>query len=354
MKLDLQQSWPAATSYKPVVFVGAGGIVRDAHLPAYRKAEIPVLGVTDVDGARSVSLAEEYGLEQVYENLSKAVDANGTDVVYDVATPPSVITDILPHLPEGSAVLIQKPMGSDQNEARSIRALCRERKLKSAVNFQLRFSPMMMAVRCAIERGLLGELLEVEVHLNIYSPWHMFPFLLSMKRVEIAVHSIHYLDTIRAIAGDPRGVFARSMGDPRAEGFAQTRTSVILDYGERLRGLMSINHNHGCGRKFQSAWFRFEGTEGAMMVKLGVCYAYPAGEPDELWFCRSGGEWEQIPLEGSWFIDAFMGTMRNVQRFDIGEDEELFASTEDAYRTMALVEACFRSMETPAVGLELD
>lgn len=105
-------------------------------------------------------------------------------------------------------------------------------KLKSVVNFQLRFSPMMMAVRCAVERGLLGELLEVEGHLNIYSPWHMFPFLLSIKRVEIAVHSIHYLDTIRVIAGDSRSVFARSMGDPRAEGFSQTRTSVILDYGE--------------------------------------------------------------------------------------------------------------------------
>lgn len=91
-----------------------------------------------------------------------------------------------------------------------------------------------------------------------------------------------------------------------------------------------------------------------MMVKLGGCYAYPAGEPDELWFCRSGGEWEQIPLEGSWFIDAFMGTMRNVQRFDTGEDKKLFASTENACRTMALVEACFRPMETPAVGLELD
>lgn len=94
------------TSYKLVVFVGAGGIVRDAHLPAYRKAGIPILGVTDVDGARSASLAEEYGLEQVYEDLSKAVDVNGKDVVYDVATPSGVIVDILPHLPERSAVLV--------------------------------------------------------------------------------------------------------------------------------------------------------------------------------------------------------------------------------------------------------
>lgn len=354
MTSDLKQSWPAPANPKPVIIIGAGGIVRDAHLPAYAKAGIPVKGATDVDAERANALAADHNLGHVYASVAEAVADNGTDAVYDIATPPHVITDILPELPEGAATLIQKPMGADQAQARVIRDICRTRKLKSAINFQLRFSPMMMAVKDAVGRGLLGDLLEIEVHLNIFTPWHLFPFLIPMERVEIAVHSIHYLDTIRAVAGNPQGVFARSMRDPRAGEFAQTRTSVILDYGDSLRGLMSINHNHQCGRKFQSAWFRFEGTEGAMMVKLGVCYDYPNGEADELWHCSNGGEWAQIPLNGSWFIDAFMGTMRNVQRFDAGEDDSLYASTDDAYETMALVEACFRSLEQPAVALDLD
>jgi predicted dehydrogenase len=354
MTPELKQGWPAPANPKPVIIVGAGGIVRDAHLPAYAKAGIPVKGVTDVDAGRSASLAADHGLEHVYATLADAVADNGTGAVYDIATPPHVIADILPDLPDGATALIQKPMGADQQQARAIRDICRAKKLKSAINFQLRFSPMMMAVKDAVQSGLLGELLEIDVHLNIFTPWQIFPFLIPMKRVEIAVHSIHYLDTIRAIAGNPLGVFARSMNDPRAADFAQTRTSVILDYGDRLRALMSINHNHQCGRKFQSAWFRFEGTEGAMMVKLGVCYDYPNGEADELWYCRNGADWEQIPLQGSWFIDAFMGTMRNVQRFDAGEDDSLYASTEDGYETMALVEACFKSLDMPAMALDLD
>ena len=354
MNIELKQSWPAPSQPKPIVFVGAGGIIRDAHLPAYRQAELPIAGVVDTDADRAAALKADYDLPAQFTSLDEAVAAHGTGVVYDVAVPPHVITDILPSLPDGAAVLIQKPMGADQEQARTIRQMCRDKNLKAAVNFQLRFSPMMMAVADAMTKGLLGELLEIEVHLNIYTPWQIFPFLIPMERVEIAVHSVHYLDTIRAIAGNPDGVFARSIGDPRAADFKQTRTSVILDYKQPLRALMTINHNHPQGRKFQSAWFRFEGTEGAMMVKLGVCYDYPNGEPDELWLCRKRGEWEQIPLEGSWFIDAFMGTMRNVQRFDAGEDDTLYAGVEDAYQTMALVEACFTSMRSPSEPLVLD
>jgi hypothetical protein len=58
-----------------------------------------------------------------------------------------------------------------------------------------------------------------------------------------------------------------------------------------------------------------------------------------------------VPLTGSWFIESFMGPMRNLQRVAGGEDTELFSGVEDAFHTMALVEACFSAMETPAVPL---
>ena len=34
----------------PIAIVGAGGIVQYAHLPAYRKAGFPVVGLFDRDG----------------------------------------------------------------------------------------------------------------------------------------------------------------------------------------------------------------------------------------------------------------------------------------------------------------
>jgi predicted dehydrogenase len=345
-----QQDWPAPANPLPIVIIGAGNIVNDAHLPAYRKGGYHVAGVFDIDADRAAGLSRKWGIGNVYRSTAD-MTGNGVNCVYDIATPPSAITDILPLLPDGAAVLIQKPMGEDLGQAETILDICRAKRLNAAVNFQLRFSPMMLAVRDALGSGVLGEVLDVEVHVNISTPWETFPFLERLQRVEIAVHSIHYLDLIRSLVGEPEGVFAKSLSDPRVPDLAQTRTSVILDYGDRLRALLSINHNHDFGRDFQAATIRFEGSSGCAIAKLGLLLNYPHGEPDELWLCEAGDAWQQIELQGRWFPDAFANIMANLQRFHAGEDEELLTGVDDAFRTMKLVEACFVANRTCPVAI---
>jgi predicted dehydrogenase len=348
MTLTLRQYYPLPTAPRPIVVIGAGGIVNDAHLPAYRKAGFPVTGVFDLDAGKARNVAQQWEIPTVFDSLAQATSV--ADCVFDVAAPPVAHADIVAELPHGAAVLLQKPMGLDLGAASRIRATCRARGLTAAVNFQLRFAPMMLAVADALERGLLGRLLDVEVHLNLVTPWHLFAHLKPNPRVEIVSHSIHYLDLIRALAGNPRGVLARTYGHPASE-LAQTRTSAILDYGADLRVTLSINHQHDFGRRFQDASFRFEGDRGAALVKLGLLLNYPQGEPDELWIAPQGGPWESVHLTGRWFPDAFMGTMANLQRFVAGEDAKLHSSVEDAWHTMALVEACYRSNAGPATPI---
>ena len=269
----LRQAWPKPANPRPIVVIGSGGIVNDAHLPAYRLAGLPVAGVYDLDTTKARAVAEKWET-RAFGSLDEALSV--PDAVYDLALPPAAHLDVLPLLPDGAAVLLQKPMGRDLAEASAILALCQKKSLKAAVNFQLRFSPMMLAVADALERGMLGRLIDVEVHLNLVTPWHLFPFLKGMPRVEIAVHSIHYLDTIRALMGNPVGVHARTLGHPSTD-LAQTRTSAIFDFAADQRVTLSINHNHDFGRRFQDASFRFEGTKGAAMVKLGLLLNYPEG-----------------------------------------------------------------------------
>jgi len=270
---SLIQTWPKPASPRPIVIIGAGGIVNDAHLPAYAMAGFPVAGIYDRDVGKARALAERWGVPAL-RTVDETVAVR--DAVFDLATPPAAHVEVLKRIPKGAAVLIQKPMGRDLDEASAILALSRERGFKAAVNFQLRFSPMMLALADAVRRGVVGRLVDVEVHLNLVTPWHLFPFLKGMPRVEIAVHSIHYLDLIRAFLGNPTGVHARTLGHPSTD-LAQTRTSALLDFGGDTRCTLSINHNHDFGRRFQDASFRFEGTDGAALVKLGLLLNYPEG-----------------------------------------------------------------------------
>jgi predicted dehydrogenase len=326
------------------VIIGAGGIVNDAHLPAYRMASLPVAGLYDLEPERARTLATRWDT-RAFATLAEAIAT--PDAVYDLALPPGAHLDVLPKLPDGAAVLLQKPMGRDLAEATAIRRVCRDKRLTAAVNFQLRFSPQMLAVRDAVERGWLGRLVDVETHLNLMTPWHLFPFLKGMARVEIAVHSIHYLDLIRSFLGNPVGVHARTLGHPGTE-LAQTRTSALFDFAPDQRVVFSINHNHDFGNRFGDASLRFEGTDGAAVVKLGVLLDYPRGQTDELWITRKGEDWASVPLSGGWFPHAFIGTMSNLQRVAAGEDNVLVTSVEDAWHTMALAEAAFESAAKPA------
>ncbi|QFY62923.1 Gfo/Idh/MocA family oxidoreductase (plasmid) [Rhizobium grahamii] len=345
---SLVQSWPLPSKPRPIVTFGAGSIVGDAHFPAYRKGGLPIAGLYDPDYEKARALADKWGVT-AFRTIADAVAVE--NAVFDLATPPNAHAAVLAALPDGAAALIQKPMGSDLAAASEILKICRKKNLTAAVNFQLRFAPMLLALKDAIAKGMLGEVVDFEVHLALDTPWGLWSFLEGLPRIEIAMHSIHYLDAIRQILGDPKGVHAKSIGHPNHK-MAQTRTTAILDYGDRVRCAVSINHDHAFGRRHQACDFRICGTEGAAYVQLGVNLDYPNGEPDILEIRSKGGsEWVAVPLKGTWFPDAFVGRMANLQRFVSGEDDELVSSVEDAWMTMALVEAAYESSARPATPL---
>ncbi|WP_299471934.1 Gfo/Idh/MocA family oxidoreductase [uncultured Roseibium sp.] len=342
----LRQHWPRPANPKPIVIFGAGSIVTDAHLPAYAKSGYQVAGLYDPDLDKARAVAE---LHKIPLLTSAEEAASRKDVIFDLATPPDAHAGILSKLPEGSAALIQKPMGSDLSGATEILRICRTRSLSAAVNFQLRFAPMMLALQDAVSRGVLGEILDFDAWLALNTPWGLWKFLEPLPRVEISLHSIHYLDFIRGLLGDPLGVHAKSIGHPTSK-ISQTRTAAILDYGDRVRCALSINHNHAFGRKHQACEFRICGTKGAAYLQLGVNLDYPKGEPDILEI-NTGDGWRKVGLDGTWFPDAFASRMHQLQRFATGEEDALISSVEDAWKTMALVEAAYESSAAPATPI---
>ena len=120
---------------RPIVGIGAGSIVRDAHLPAYRLAGFPVAAIFDLNVERAQALARDFGVPRVARSLAEAVDTAPVGAVFDLALPARAIPSVLAELPEGAAVLIQKTMGENLAEAAAILEICRRRRLIAAVNF---------------------------------------------------------------------------------------------------------------------------------------------------------------------------------------------------------------------------
>lgn len=341
---------------QPIIIIGASGIVKDAHLPAYKMAGFEVFGITNRTLSKALDLAQAYNIPHVFENVAEAVKMAPKNAVYDITVLPDQYIEILEQLPNNAAVLIQKPMGNDYKQAQEIVAVCERKGLVAAINFQLRFAPFVSAARNMIDQGLIGELYDLEFKVTVNTPWELFPVIKQHPRLEILFHSVHYIDCIRSFLGNPKGVMARTTKHP-LKNLSSCRSTIILDYGDFVSVQINTNHDHQFGANHEESYIKWEGTKGAIKTKMGLLMNYPEGLPDVFEYTlpsakeRTGYEWKTLELEGSWFPEAFIGTMANLMRYKEGSDSVLQTSVQDVLDTMKVVEACYLSNKQGAVKL---
>ena len=350
MKLNYKPEMPI--NPRPIVIIGAGGIVNDAHLPAYKKAGFVVAGITNRTRSKAEDLASRFEISTVFDSVEDAVSKGPRDAVYDITIMPNQFVEMLEQLPDGAGVLIQKPMGDYFLQSKEILSVCRKKNLAAAINCQLRFAPFVIAARSMIKQGMIGELYDMEVRVTVNTPWEIFPHVMVHPRLEIQYHSIHYIDLIRSFLGDPKSVMAKTLKHP-AKNLSSSRSTILFDYGDTVHAVINTNHDHDFGGEHQESFIKWEGTKGAIIAKMGLLMDYPRGVPDKFEYCfvEKGKEpkWQSLSLEGSWFPDAFIGTMASVMRYVEGTSSDLPTSVEDVIKTMAVVEAAYESSDKGGV-----
>lgn len=336
-------------SPRPIYIIGAGGIVTDAHLPAYELAGFEVAGIYDIDIEKATATAAKFSLPKVFGSLDELLQQAAADVVFDVAVPGSALLAVLRALPQKAAVLIQKPMGNNLQEAKEILQVCREKQLIAAVNFQLRYAPFVNEARKMIEAGEIGELCDIEINVNVFTPWHLWEFLYGLPRVEILYHSIHYIDLVRNFLDTPSAVYAKTVRHPSSQQLASVRSTIIMDYGEMVRASILTNHCHQFGPTHQQSYIKFEGTKGAVKITMGLLMDYPQGAADKFEYVLLDADtkpaWQTKVIQGSWFPHAFIGSMSQVMMAAEGSMVAPGNSVEDCIYTMACVEAAYASSE---------
>lgn len=334
------------TQKKDIVIIGAGGIVKGSHLPAYKLAGFNVIGIYNRTKEKAQELADEFEIPNVFDNLDDAIALGAKyDAVYDIALPASLSASVLRQLPKNSGVLIQKPMGESIEQAKEILDICREKNFTAGINFQMRQAPYIIAAKKLIDEGVIGEINDMEVRLTVYTPWHLWDFLFGLERMEINYHSIHYIDLIRYFLGDPKSVYCKTMKHPKMPELAQTKSTIILDYGDYVRANISTNHGHEYGIDNQECFVKIEGDKGAIKIRVGVYFDYPKGIADKFEYIslEDGKGWRELDIKGSWFSEAFIGTMGGLMKKMEDPTYVYINDVEDAYKTMLTVEAAYES-----------
>ena len=326
-----------------IAFIGCGGIVNYGHIPAYKANGFNLIGGYDLNREAAEKTIQEYSLDKVYGSLDEVLRDPSVQIV-DIAVLPWEQRDIVEKaVAAGKHLLCQKPFSTKYAEAIEMTALAQQAGLKIAVHQQFRWSSIIQATRAIMAEGWLGNILDAQVQVSIHTPWDMWPWLASQPRLEVLFHSIHYLDSLRFLFGDPTLETSRHTKHPTQLAKGETKTITTWEYPNGLQILIAICHFDWSPGLY--SLFRVLGTDGLIEGTIGTNYDYPDGRSDTLKFTsRTQPERNfSATLPGKWIPDAFYGPMASLMEA-IQTGGEPLTSAEDNLGTLRVVESAYRSM----------
>lgn len=323
--------------------VGAGGIVNYAHLPAYKRAGFKVVAITDKNADAAQKTSREHGIPRVYGSVDEVLGDPDVEIV-DIAVYPAAQAEIVEKAAaSGKHMLCQKPFADEYSKAVRNVELAAKANVKIAVNQQMRWDAGVRCARLLMDQGWLGTPTYAAIQVHCNTNWSLWPWIYAGKRLEVMFHSIHYIDSLRYLLGQPNFVFTSGSRAPGETTTAETKTLTVWEYNSGLQVLIDVCHSTWTDDAY--AIFRLEGSEGVIKGTIGLMYNYPTGRPDTLEFMskKNPGYWFSARLDTMWIPDAFVGPMASLMRA-VEEDSEPESSGRDNLQTLQVVFAEYKSM----------
>ncbi|MEZ5667166.1 MAG: Gfo/Idh/MocA family oxidoreductase [Alphaproteobacteria bacterium] len=328
--------------------VGAGFIMADVQLAAYKDAGFPVAAIASRTPAHAAEVARRWGIATVHDTPERLIEDPSVQIL-DIAFPPDLQPALIRHAlrqPHIKAILAQKPLAMNFADAKALVADAEAAGKVLSVNQNMRYDQSMRVLKQLLERNALGRPVIATIEMRAIPHWQ--PFLAEYDRLTLLNMSIHHLDVLRFLFGDPLDVYTAVRTDPRTafphrDGIC---ASTLRFPGEVMAVSLEDVWASPTGEGFESDIYikwRVEGTEGLAQGTIGWP-DYPDGSPSTLRYCApsTGGKWVQPTWETRWFPHAFAGVMEQLQHaLATGSRPALTGA--DNVKTMALIEAAYRS-----------
>ena len=327
--------------------IGSGFIMADCHLVSYRNAGFNPIAIASRTPEHAEACAQRHGIPKVYRTWREMLQDDSLEIL-DIAYPPDQQLEIVQEAVKCKnlrGILCQKPIEMSLENAREIVRLGEENGKVIAVNSNMRCDQSMRALKYLLDTKELGDPVLATIEMRAIPHWQ--EFLKQYDKLEIFGMGIHHVDSFRFLFGDPAEITCVCRTDPRSkfqhvDGITQYTFKYENDFTATSLDDVWAWPEDPCEKDIYIRW-RVEGTEGMAEGTIGWPM-YPDRCPSTIRFTsKRHPAWVAPQWDTVWFPDAFEGTMSGLLRaVEQGTEPEI--SARDNVRTIACVEACYRSI----------
>ncbi len=286
------------------VGIAGTGFIGPAHLEGLRRNNIQVIGLAEATYEIAQKKAAELGIEKAYPSF-EAMIADPSIKAVHLATPNLLhFAHAKAALLAGKHVICEKPLSMSSAESAELVKLAAETGLVNAINFNLRFYPLVQQARSMVQSGELGDLyilqgsylqdwLLFETDWN----WRLEPDQGGSLRVVADIGS-HWLDLMTFISGlriesvfaefktflptrkkpaKPVDTFSGKILKPEdyidQPIYTEDYASILLHYENGARGIVTVSQI--CAGRKNRLFFEIDGAKSSI--------SWDSEHPNDLW-----------------------------------------------------------------------
>lgn len=198
------------------VGIGAGYFSRFHYEAWSRIDEVSIAAICDLELEKARARAEEWDVPAVYEDAATMLEREDPDFV-DVITPPATHFELVRTAADrGVHVICQKPLAPTYEEAEELVEYANGRGVRFMVHENWRFQPWYRTIKRLMGEGAIGDRLHtLYARMRTGDGWgedaylDRQPYFREMPRLLIFETGIHFIDTIRYLAGEVESVYAQ-------------------------------------------------------------------------------------------------------------------------------------------------
>ncbi|GHO47418.1 Gfo/Idh/MocA family protein [Ktedonospora formicarum] len=319
--------------------IGCGHIVQTAHLPAYEKYGLNIVGVYDISEQAMRTVQQRFHVRHAFASVDDLFASSDIEVV-DIATHPAERAGlILKALQAGKHVLSQKPFALDMHTAQELIQEAERRHLTLAVNQNGRWAPPWRITTQLVQQGAIGEVLAVTHLFDTRFEWVTGTVFDTIPHWAIYDYGLHWIDSIHCWLADTplTSIRAREYRTPDQPMESKADWGMWCEF-VYANGAHAMIRSVGCSQTQRDGHpFWLHGTQGIIRGSI-------LGKGNDFVELERDGISSRYPLKGQWFPDGFAGTMGELL-CAIEEDREPYHSARHTLRSLQMTLAACQSAE---------